>query len=196
MAKSKPVELIVTVASRDAAAQIVRAITASKIPASVDVIGDSTPEPEPDIMSDKLRMLLGEEEETPADVAHASTKDDQIAALLAQVKTLRGMGDATVEPVARGGTQATRTGNGRVKLYSPAGTNRQMLKSLESLRAGTLDAFVLADVIAKPGSRNAEIRERLAKNKAFIKANLSVESVDNVIWRLVNKGLIAKTDAK
>lgn len=121
-----------------------------------------------------------------------------IATLNEQIRTLRGLGagNAAVEQTKRGGTQATRTGNGRAKLYSAAGTKRQMMSALESLRAGTMDAFVLADVIAKPGSRNSEIRDRLSKNKAFVKSGLSVESVDNIIWKLVGKGLISKADAK
>lgn len=81
-------------------------------------------------------------------------------------------------------------GAGKVVTYTPAGTAAQIRKTLESLRGGTMTAFVFDDLAKHPGSRNAEVRERLAKKAA--KAGLSVESVDNVIWKLTKDGLVEK----
>lgn len=159
------VKLLVTVAKEFAAA-VVRAITDAKIIAEVDIIED-------------------------APVVEDSTVE--LSAKLAALLTDTEADTATVV----GGTARKRgkRGNGRAKLYTPAGTKKQMAKALSELRDGTLDAYVFSDLIAHPDSRNADVRDRLAKNRGFVKAGLSVESVDNVIWKMVNDGLIAKRDA-
>lgn len=79
-------------------------------------------------------------------------------------------------------------------IYTPVGTARQITKMLDELRGVTsMRAMVLRDLAKHPGSSNREVRERIAaKAKA---AGLSVESVDNVIWQLVNKRVIGKEAA-
>lgn len=81
---------------------------------------------------------------------------------------------------------------GRVVLYTPAGTQRQIAQTLESLRGqNTMKAFVYR-AIAKSATpvTNKIVRGKVAK--AADANGQSVESVDNVIWQLVNKGLVAK----
>lgn len=79
-------------------------------------------------------------------------------------------------------------------IYTPAGTKRQIDAVLAELRGQqTMRAFVMTDLVKHPGSSNAEVRERIAKQAT--KAGLSVESVDNVIWQMVNKGQITKRSA-
>lgn len=81
---------------------------------------------------------------------------------------------------------------GRVVLYTPAGTQKQIAQTLESLRGqNTMRAFVYR-AIAKSSDpvTNKIVRGKVAN--AAEKNGQSIESVDNVIWQLVNKGLVAK----
>lgn len=81
---------------------------------------------------------------------------------------------------------------GRVVLYTPAGTQRQIAQTLESLKGqSTMKAFVYR-AIAKS---NAPVTNKIVRGKVAKAADAngqSVESVDNVIWQLVNQGLVAK----
>lgn len=91
-------------------------------------------------------------------------------------------------PIKRPVTRARLAGK---VLYTPMGTARQIEKMLADLRGvPTMRALVLRDLAKHPGSSNREVRERIAT--AAKKNGLSVESVDNVIWQLVNKGQITK----
>ena len=56
---------------------------------------------------------------------------------------------------------------------------------LAVLRTGTVRAYVYADLLAHPKSRNAEIKSRLA-------TTVNVASVDNALWNLVSSGLVTK----
>lgn len=79
-------------------------------------------------------------------------------------------------------------------IYTPAGTQRQIDKMLADLRGvNNMRALVLRDLAKHPGSSNKEVRARIAK--AADKAGLSVESVDNTIWTMVNGKLLTKESA-
>lgn len=94
---------------------------------------------------------------------------------------------------------AQRSTAGRTRLagkviYTPVGTKRAIDKMMAELTGvKTMKALVLRDLATHPGSSNKEVRERIAKPAQ--KYGLSIESVDNVIWQLVNKGTIGKQSA-
>lgn len=124
-----------------------------------------------------------------ADMASAMTGADVDADTETRIsRKVRARAAVDVEPVKR--ARRANPNAGKTVLYTPAGTKMQIAKTLANLRGGTMAAFVYSDLMAHPGSRNAEVRERLSKKAA--KAGLSVESVDNVIWQQVNKGLLKK----
>lgn len=168
--------------------KIVRAIRECGVVAEVDIVPDGaelvTPTAAPVSsvkVSSRLAQALGEQ-----------MNDTELDAMIAATSPRARSVGSSATPAAR----AARTGGGRPKIYTPAKTKREMNAALAKLRDGTLDAFVLSDIIEHGEARNADVRERLAKSKAFQKSGLSVESVDNVIWRMVNNGLIAKHDAE
>lgn len=174
-------KLVVEVAS-ELAARVVRAIREMGILAEVDILNESSPtQPPPAVkLSSKLAQVLGEEE----------TDDDDVPAMVRLAATNQRINRAATLPPAR--KPSTRVG--AAVLYTPSGTRREMTKALDALRAGSFDALVLADVMDHPESRNAEIRARLAKK--IEKSGRSVESVDNIVWKLVNKGLLEKVTAE
>lgn len=102
-------------------------------------------------------------------------------------------------PLSMAGTtkrHAAPNGNtfrGRAVVYTPAGTQRQIDAAMAKLRPGSLSAYVFKDLAKHPGSANADVRKRLSKIAEKIGA--SVESVDNIIWNQVNKGLLKKSAA-
>lgn len=99
---------------------------------------------------------------------------------------------ATPAPVATPRRASLNPRPGRVVLYTPAGTQKQIAKALDDLRGqNTMRAFVYR-AIAKAGEpvTNKIVRAKVAK--AAEKHGVSVESVDNVIWQMVNKGQIEK----
>lgn len=126
----------------------------------------------------------------PADMADGETVgDERWTALERHDVRKRDVRRVAAAPaVAR---NATRTRLAGKVIYTPAGTQRQINALMETLSGvKTMKALVLRDLVKHPGSSNAEVRARIGKPAE--KAGLSVESVDNVIWQLVNKGQITK----
>ncbi len=191
------IRMLVTCETKESALAIAKAINASKRPdVEYGLLEETTPE-EVDPFEAKINAMIGESTNLHDPKAPLIAEREVVLARARELaEMINGDTPADVTPAKRGGTQSGRSGNGRVKLYSPVGTAKQIRAALEALRPLTLDAFVYADLVQHPGSKNADIRERLTKNKSFAKAGLSVESVDNVIWRMVNKGLVGKADAK
>lgn len=200
-------KLIVDVADKFAAT-VVRAIRELGIIAEVDVLDAIVPVVVPPVVepvkvSSKLANMLGETD---------NMTDAELATLMARSGPLQTPGTRTlgtdvgrnipdVHRVGSGATSAaaqvrSTRGNGRAKIYTPAKTKREMNAALAKLRDGTLQAYVLGDIIANGESRNADIRARLSKDRNFAKSGLSIESVDNIIWKFVNDGLLAKHDAE
>lgn len=115
------------------------------------------------------------------------TDDDTDTEVPAQRK--RDVRRVATVPTAR--PVQTRTRMAGKVIYTPVGTAKQIQKSLDALRGvTTMRAMVLRDLAKHPGSSNKEVRTRI--EPAARKAGLSVESVDNVIWQMVNKGQISK----
>lgn len=128
-----------------------------------------------------------------ADVTESVTMQNGAAGEEEAENERRPMPQRITRPAATGRSVATAPRTrlaGRV-VYTPAGTQRQIEKLLSDLRGSkTMRAFVLADLAKHPGSTNREVRERIGKTAA--KHNLSIESVDNIIWRMVGDGTITK----
>lgn len=117
----------------------------------------------------------------PDDLPDAETVGNPIAARPRDVRRV----------ATRAKAPQTRTRLAGKVIYTPVGTQRQINAMLAELTGvKTMKAFVLRDLAKHPGSSNAEVRARVAATAK--KAGLSVESVDNVIWQLVNKGQINK----
>lgn len=88
-------------------------------------------------------------------------------------------------PSMRGGKVRARTMDNRPKLYTAAGTKKQIAAALAELQEGSVGAVVLADLAKNGPSRNADVRKRLAKK-------VNPESIDNAIWNLVKSGRVSK----
>lgn len=188
-------KLIVDVADKFAAT-VVRAIRELGIIAEVDVLDAIVPPVVPPVVepvkvSSKLANMLGETD---------NMTDAELATLMARSGPLQTPGTRIIgsgsTPAASAAQVRSTRGNGRAKIYTPAKTKREMNAALAKLRDGTLQAYVLGDIIANGESRNADIRARLSKDRNFAKSGLSIESVDNIIWKFVNDGLLAKHDAE
>lgn len=99
---------------------------------------------------------------------------------------------------AAGVTRANRQPTSRIGrrvLYTPMGTKKQLTALLDALRGQkTMRALVIQDLVKHPGSLNADVRRRIGP--LATKYGLSVESVDNVIWSLVNQKVISKQAAE
>lgn len=150
--------------------RIVAMVAAAQIADALDALGG---------IADTVTM----ETATGGTVAVPSDDDDDDAAEVRR-PDVRRVATAGRPTVAR-----TRMA-GKV-IYTPAGTQRQITRMLEELRGVTsMRALVLRDLAKHPGSSNREVRERIATRAKA--AGLSVESVDNVIWQMVNKGQITK----
>lgn len=122
----------------------------------------------------------------PADMDEAESVGNPLAVAAARKRDVRRVSAAPAAPA-----RSTRTRLAGKVIYTPAGTQRQINALMETLTGvKTMKAFVLRDLVKHPGSSNAEVRARIGKTAE--KAGLSVESVDNVIWQLVNKGQITK----
>jgi hypothetical protein len=168
MAKVQTVRIMVAV-GLDKLADIIDAVTTANGVATLQTGQPSDTE--------RTDMADDEEPDTPADRAVRRT-------------AIANGQRQTVQPQRR---QSTRIA-GKV-IYTPAGTQRQITRLLDELRGvKTMRAFVLRDLAKHPGSSNREVRERIATDAK--RNGLSVESVDNVIWQLVNKGLIEKQAAE
>lgn len=91
-------------------------------------------------------------------------------------------------------SSAPRTRLAGKVIYTPVGTQRQLDKLMQELSGvKSVRAFVMRDLVKHPGSSNAEVRARIGKS--IEKIDKSVESVDNVIWQMVNNGQITKQSA-
>lgn len=150
-------------------------------------------------IADALEALAGiadgvtfQTADTAIDVPDVDDVDTPVAA---KRPTLARKVAAQSAPVMTGrAPQAGRTRLAGKVIYTPAGTQRQIDKMLSDLRGVTnMRALVLRDLAKHPGSSNKEVRERIAK--AAAKAGLSVESVDNTIWTMVNGKILDKASA-
>lgn len=156
-------------------------------------------------MARMIRLTVAVAAEKLADLIETITESGAavIAAAGRTSDTEADSDESTDTPIGRAvrranaGTAATRPRvvraarlAGRV-VYTPAGTQRHITKLLDELRGvQTMRAMVLRDLAKHPASSNADVRERIAAGAK--KAGLSVESVDNVIWKLVTDGVVAK----
>lgn len=113
------------------------------------------------------------------------TNDDD-AELDAQIAALNGKRNGQSNVATAKPRQTINPRVGARVLYTPAGTQRQVMAALAKLTPGTVRAHVMRDLVKHPGSRNADVRARLAKR------DVNPESVDNAIWTMVNAGLLRK----
>lgn len=136
-------------------------------------------------VADKVEIMAN-----TAVVAAMEADDDDDVPVVA-VRSTRPTLRKTVTVIA----EPRRTRLGGKVVYTPTGTAKYLRALVDSLNGvKTVKAFVLRDLVSNPQSSNAEIRARIAKTCA--KNGVSVESVDNVIWKLVNDGVISKASAE
>lgn len=144
-------------------------VTAAKVADALDVLAD---------VADSIKVENASTA-TPDDADDSTDDADDVV-------------ERKVRTANAGGSTRKRSTRlpGRV-IYTPAGTQKQITRLLDSLRGqNTMRAFVLRDLVKHPGSTNRDVRSRI--EPAAKKAGLSIESVDNVIWQMVNKGQIEK----
>lgn len=154
-------------------------VSADKIADVLEMLAD---------VADTVTMATAETGETPV----AEEEEDETPVTRRPVLARRIA--APVAPVRRVAS-APRTRLAGKVIYTPAGTQRQITKMLEDLRGvSSMRALVLRDLAKHPGSSNKEVRERIAAKAKSL--GLSVESVDNTIWTMVNAKLLNKESAE
>lgn len=157
---AKTVKLIIAAAA-DKVADIIETLSAMDISATISTMGQSTA--------------------PVATVDDDDSGDDVMNRPLATAK--RG------SKVPAASTAKRKTGGNRGPVvYTPVGTQRQINAAMETLRKGTMAAYVFADVSKHPETSKREMIERLSARLA--KAGLSTESIDNTVWSLQNRGLL------
>lgn len=153
--------------------RLILSVAADKVAETLELLAD---------VSDDIRMQRSDATDT--------TDDGEDEEPIVNVRK-RDVRRVNVAPVTNGRQPAPRTRMAGKVIYTPVGTAKQIAKTLDSLRGqSTMRALVLRDLAKHPGSSNKEVRGRVESSAK--KAGLSVESVDNVIWQMVNKGLISK----